>query len=93
MPKTKSAKKALRQSVRRKAKNLAQKKSLKATVKKYERLVSSGDIEGANVYLPALYKALDKGGKSRIIKKNKSSRLKSRLTRQLRRANSVNASS
>lgn len=83
----------MRQTVRRRAKNLTQKKALKAVIKKYERMIIARDLGGAKAYLPALYKALDKGGKSRIIKKNKSSRLKSRLARQLRRANSVSASS
>lgn len=93
MPRTKSAKKALRQNLRRKTENLGKKRNLKATIKKYERLILSRDLVQAEEYLPTLYKTLDKAGQSRIVEANKSNRLKSRLTRQLRRAKSVSASS
>lgn len=83
MPNTKSAKKALRQSARRKTRNLEHKKVLKETLKSYKKIVLSGDMKKAAEQLPIVYKTLDKAAKTKLIKKNKASRLKSRLTKKI----------
>jgi len=80
---TKSAKKAYRQSLRRRAKNLLRKKTLRDIIKKYKKLVLAGDLKSAQKELPKVYKVLDKSAKINLIKKNKASRLKSRLTKLL----------
>lgn len=77
---TKSAKKAYRQNLKRRALNLKRKEALKKTIKNYKKLVSSKNLEAAKKELPNVYKALDKTAKTGVIKKNKASRLKSRLT-------------
>lgn len=84
MPVTKSAKKALRQTVRRRKKNLSEGSKLKAAIKQYKKLTASGKLQEADKYLPTVYRLLDKGAKTNLIKKNKASRLKSRLSRQLK---------
>ncbi|MBU4298582.1 30S ribosomal protein S20 [Patescibacteria group bacterium] len=81
MPITKSAKKALRQSFRRKAKNLIYKNKIKNLVKEVKSLVSQKKIEEANKILPNVYKFLDKAAKIGLIKKNMASRKKSRITK------------
>ncbi len=81
MPITKSAKKALRQNVRRRARNLVYKKKIKDLIKKVRGLVSEKKIEEAKKLLPQIYKTLDKAGKVGVIKKNTASRKKSRLTK------------
>jgi small subunit ribosomal protein S20 len=83
MPNTKTAKKALRQNIRRKIKNLADKRKVKTAIKTYKQLVEGGDLEGAKQNLTLAYKALDKAAKTKIITKNKASRLKSKLARKL----------
>ncbi len=85
MPITKSAKKALRQSVRRKARNLVYKKKIKDLIKKVRGLVLEKRIEEAKKLLPQIYKILDKSAKVGIIKKNTASRKKSRLTKLVNR--------
>lgn len=80
---TKSAKKAYRQSLRRRAKNIQRKKTLHGVIKKYKKLVQAGDLKSAQKELPKVYKILDKSAKVHLIKKNKASRLKSRLTKLL----------
>ena len=80
---TKSAKKALRQSVRRKKGNLQKKRKIKDLIKEARNLVSEKKIEEAKKLLPSLYKALDKAAKSGTIKKNTASRKKSRITKLL----------
>jgi len=83
MPNTQAAKKALRQSERRRVRNLSQKRELKRTIKSFDNTLSGGDIDGAKKQLVVIYKALDKAAKVGVIKKNKASRLKSRLSIRL----------
>jgi len=81
MPITKSAKKALRQNIRRRAKNLVYKKKIKDLIKEARILVSEKKLEEAKKLLPQVYKILDKSAKVGVIKKNTASRKKSRITK------------
>ena len=83
MPNTKAAHKALRQNEKRRVINLRKSRDLKTLIKGYKKSVDSGSGEEARTKLPAIYKALDKAAKTNIIKANKASRLKSRLTKKL----------
>ncbi|MDO8663537.1 MAG: 30S ribosomal protein S20 [Candidatus Wildermuthbacteria bacterium] len=78
---TKSAKKALRQSQRRRVGNLALKNKMKSLVKEAKSLVSQKKIAEAEKLLPQVYEILDKAAKKGLIKKNTASRKKSRITR------------
>lgn len=84
MPITKSAKKALRQSVQRKKRNLQRKRKIKDLIKEIRNLVAQKKITEAKKLLPQLYQALDKAAKVKTIKKNTASRKKSRLTKLLK---------
>lgn len=86
MPNTETAKKALRQNVKRKARNLIKKNQIKTVTKGYKRLIQSADLEGAEGQLKAAYKALDKAAKANVITKNKASRMKSKLALRLTKA-------
>ena len=77
MPITKSAKKALRQSLTRKARNLRRKNNYKNNLKELKNLASAGKNDEAKKLLPKVYKALDKAAKTNVIAKNKAARLKS----------------
>jgi len=81
MPITKSAKKALRQSERKRIKNLQKKRKIKNLIKQIKILVSQKKIEEAKKLLPQVYKFLDKAAKTGLIKKNTAARKKSRITR------------
>jgi len=83
MPNIESAKKALRQNKKRRIKNLIQKKALKDAIRQYKKLVVEKKLEEAKQLLPLVYKKLDKATKVNLIKKNKASRLKSRLSKKL----------
>ncbi|MEK9179863.1 MAG: 30S ribosomal protein S20 [Patescibacteria group bacterium] len=85
MPNIASAKKALRQSIGRRARNLAKAEAYKRAVKVYKKLVSAKKIEEAKTALRKVYKSLDKAAKTNVITKNKASRLKSRLAKLLSR--------
>ena len=81
MPITKSAKKALRQNIRRREKNIAYKDKLKNLIKEVRSLVLKKKIDEAKKLLPRVYKALDKTAKVGVIKKNAASRTKSRIAK------------
>lgn len=83
MPITKSAKKALRQSVSRHTRNLKRKEAYKNITRDVRKLVESGKLKEAQEKLPSLYQTLDKIAKTGLIKKNKASRLKSRIAKSL----------
>ena len=79
MPITQSAKKALRQSIRRRERNVKKKTDLKSVIKQYKKLIEEKKKEEAWQQLSLVYKKLDKAAKTNLIKKNKAARLKSRL--------------
>lgn len=81
MPITKSAKKALRQSIKRKSKNIQQEKRIKKLLKEINNLISQKKTKEAKNLLPKLYKLLDKAAKVGLIKKNTASRKKARITK------------
>ena len=81
MPITKSAKKALRVSRRRRVFNLRRLTALRATIKKIKKLIAAGQNDAAVKLLPAAYQAIDKAKKRGVIKPNAPSRQKSRLAR------------
>lgn len=83
MPRIKSAKKALRQNIKRRKANIKKKTELKSVIKQYRKLISENKEE-AKKYLSQVYKKLDKSAKVNLIKKNKASRLKSRLSKLLK---------
>ncbi len=81
MPITKSAKKALRQNLRRKIRNLIYKNKMKNLLKEVRSLVLQKKTEEAKKLLAQVYKALDKASKVGVIKKNTASRKKARITK------------
>ncbi len=76
MPITQSAKKALRQNIKRRVKNLSQNRNLKDAVKEFRKAPKQEALSG-------IFKKLDKAAKTGIIKDNKADRLKSRLSHLL----------
>lgn len=83
MPKIKSARKALRQNLKRKQANLIRKQTFKGVIKTYRELVRADKIEEAKKQLSQIYKSLDKSAKTNLLKRGKARRLKSRLAKKL----------
>ena len=81
MPITKSAKKALRGSLVKKASNDRVKKVVKESIKAIEKLVKEKKKDEAKKMLPKAYSTIDKAAKKGIYKKNNASRKKSRLSK------------
>lgn len=80
---TTSAKKALRQSIKRKAQNSTYKEKTKNLLKEVRSLIAQKKTEEAKKILPQVFKILDKSAKVGVIKKNNADRKKSRLAKAL----------
>lgn len=81
MPRTSSAKKALRQSARKELQNKKRKTTLKKLLKEYRRAVVL-DKEKAKIMLPKLYQAIDKAVKTHVLARGRGNRMKSRLVKK-----------
>lgn len=81
MPITKSAKKAVRQSLRKKAVNRRRKNVAKEAVKRFKVMLLEKRFEEARAFTSNLYQAVDKAAKrGRALNRNVANRTKSRLT-------------
>ena len=85
MPITSSAKKALRQNVTRRGRNVVKKEAYKKAVKDYRTLIVGKKFDDAAKALPSVFKALDKAAKVQVIHPNTASRKKSRLAAHLKK--------
>jgi len=83
MPITKSAKKELRGSLVKKSMNDRNKKNVKESFKKIEKLLKEDKKEEAKKVLSDFYSSIDKAAKRGVIKKNTASRKKSRVTKMI----------
>jgi len=83
---TKSAKKAIRKSSRRRTRNIKKITNLKSALKKVKSLVNQKKIEEAKKMLPKVYEILDKAAKTGLIKRNTASRKKSRIAKSISKA-------
>lgn len=84
MPITKSAKKALRVSYRKRVVNDRRRKAMKEAIKKVEKFVKESKKDEAKKVLPIAFASIDKATKAGVIKKGNASRKKSRLSRLLK---------
>ena len=93
MPNIKSAKKALKQNLRKRKINLKAKNKMKKMIKDLNNLshkleksaekITDENIKEMQDHLKMAYKAIDKTTKKKIIKKNTASRKKSSLAKKV----------
>jgi small subunit ribosomal protein S20 len=78
-----SAKKRVRQNIKRRARNRARKDALKEVVKSFTTVLASGDAAKAKGELNKVVSRLDKTASKHTIHRKAASRKRSRLTRKL----------
>lgn len=83
MPVIKSAKKRMRQNIKRRARNFPVRSELKSLFKKELDHIKNGRLEEAVKLLPKVYSVVDMACKKNIIHPNNAARKKSRLARTL----------
>jgi small subunit ribosomal protein S20 len=86
-----SAKKRIRQSIKRRARNRARKEMLKEQTKLYLSALAGGDFKKAAEELRKTVARLDRVASKHTIHRNTASRKRSRLTRRLNAARSAAA--
>lgn len=79
---TRSAKKVIRSSEKKRIFNLRRKEALHDSTKAFMKAVAASSADAAKL-LPVAYKAIDKAVKRGVIKANTAARKKSRLARAL----------
>ncbi len=83
MAQHKAAEKHIRKSLRRRAINRKNKSILKRQIKKLRAAIGNKDRNKALELLPETFSLIDRAAKKGTIHKNKASRYKSRLNRQV----------
>jgi len=78
-----SAKKRIRQNIKRRAINRARKSQVKTQIKQFEAALSSGDASKATEQFRLVSKKLDTVASTSTMHKNTAARKKSRLARRL----------
>jgi len=84
MPITKSAKKALRGSEKKRVVNVRRKKKVDVAIKSVKSLTVSTKADAQSA-LSKAYKEIDKAAKNGLIKKGAASRKKSRLSKMVKK--------
>ena len=83
MPVTKSAKKRVRVTERRRLRNRSIRSQVKTNIAKTERLIFSGEFESAKQAIVEAISSLDKAVGKGVIHANNAARRKSRLMKKL----------
>jgi len=83
MPQTKSAKKALRQNLKRRDRNRSVRSSTRTQIKRFKEALAAGDADLARQQYQRTVKKLDQTAAKGVIHKRTASRTKSRLAKQL----------
>ena len=73
----------MRQSIKRRARNLVKKDAYKKAVKETRKLITAGKKTEAVAALAKAMQALDKAAKTHVLHKNTVSRLKSRMAKAI----------
>jgi small subunit ribosomal protein S20 len=81
MPIKKSAKKYMRVTKRKTAKNLKIRGLFRSAIKKTREAVAKGSVEDAKAWFKKTAQALDKAAEKNVIHKNTAARKKSRLNK------------
>lgn len=80
---TRSAKKALRVSERKRVFNTRRKKTMKDLVKQEKQLIDAKSASEAAALLPKVFQAIDKSARQHVIHPKAAARMKSRFAKRI----------
>lgn len=83
MPRRKTSIKKTRADKKKRLRNLKVKGNLKKTIKQFQALLSTKNIEEAKKLLGKVFSQLDKAAKKKVIRQKSANRRKSRLAQRL----------
>lgn len=93
MPNTRSARKQVRVSERRRLRNKSIQSLCKTNITKAEKLIFSGELESAQEAAVAAISSLDRAAEKGVIHPNNAARRKSRLMKKLNEARTSSSAS
>ena len=85
MPNTASAKKRLRQNNTRRNRNRAVKSNVRTQIRKVRQAIKGGDVEQSEAEFRLATKQLDQAATKNVFHSNKAARLKSRLSKAIKK--------
>ncbi|QDU81803.1 30S ribosomal protein S20 [Polystyrenella longa] len=91
MPNIRSAKKTLRKNAVRRLRNRIQRSSLRSVLKKCREAAEGTDQEATQAAFRLAVKRLDQAAAKNLIHKNKAARLKSRLSKMIKKSTQASA--
>ena len=91
MPVTKSAKKRVQVTERRRQRNRSIRSQVKTNITKTERLIFSGELEAAQSAAETTVSSLDKAAEKGVLHPNNAARRKSRLMKKLNEAQGLSS--
>ncbi len=91
MPNTRSARKQVRVTQRRRLKNKSIQSLCKTNITKAERLIFSGELESAQKAAVVAISSLDRAAEKGVIHPNNAARRKSRLMKRLNEARTLSS--
>jgi len=91
LPNTRSARKQVRVTQRRRLRNKSIQSLCKTNITKAERLIFSGELESAQEAVAVAISALDRAADKGVIHANNASRRKSRLMKKLNEAQTLSS--
>ena len=91
MPNTRSARKQVRVTQRRRLRNKSIQSLCKTNITKAERLIFSGELESAHEAAVAAISSLDRAAEKGVIHPNNAARRKSRLMKKLNEARTLSS--
>jgi small subunit ribosomal protein S20 len=86
MPNIASARKRLRQNIKRRIRNRSVKSELKTEIRKVNETAAGGKLDAAEAEFRIAVAKIDRAASKRIIHPNRAARLKSRLSARLKAA-------
>jgi len=86
IPNTRSAKRQLRKSLRRRRRNDLRRSAIRYWRRHLQKLIEAGQVEEATAAFSQFQKAVDKAAQRRAIHPNRAARLKARMARRLKLA-------
>jgi small subunit ribosomal protein S20 len=84
MPNTPSAKKRLRQSIERRAKNRSTKTALRTLTRKIRESITAKDVAKCEADFGTLVKKIDRASSKKVLHANAAARTKSRLSKAIK---------
>lgn len=91
MPNSVSAKKRLRQSLDRRARNRAARSALRTVIRKVRSTIATGDADASATEFRTLVKKLDQAAAKGILHANTAARIKSRISKAIKSLKTASA--